>query len=250
MPKNEGSISVIVLTKNAASTLKRTLDSVGFGTEILVLDDQSSDGTVDMAAEYGCRVISTSGETFAQRRTLGMEKALHPWVLYIDADEVVSDDLRDELMKIVTENTSGVYRLQRRNYFLGTEMYPDAVERLFHKESLQGWEGAVHETPIYSGEVVTLASMLDHYTHRDIQSMLEKTNAWSEVEAKLRLDAKHPPVYWWRLIRIGLTVFWEQFVDKRVWRYGRNGVFEGYFQMVDKLIVYTKLYEMQLRQTD
>ena len=97
----------------------------------------------------------------------------------------------------------------------------------------------------YSEIASTLTNPLLHYTHRDISLMLEKTNEWSEIEAELRMSAKHPPVKWWRLVRIGLTVWRQQIFGKRIFRYGREGWFEGYFQMIDKLIVYTKLWERQ-----
>jgi hypothetical protein len=94
-------------------------------------------------------------------------------------------------------------------------------------------------------EPETIEEPLIHYTHRTIGSMLTKTNEWSEHEADLRLEAGHPPVSWWRLIRIGLTFFAANYFGKKLWRFGREGLFEAYFQMIDKLVVYSKLWERQ-----
>jgi hypothetical protein len=124
-------------------------------------------------------------------------------------------------------------------------MYPDIVERLFHTSLLEKWVNDIHESPIYKGEAQLLDNSLIHHTHRDISSMLEKTNEWSEIEADLRIQANHPPVKWWRLVRMALTTAWKQFISLQLLQHGRAGLFEGYFQIVDKLVVYTKLWERQ-----
>jgi len=124
-------------------------------------------------------------------------------------------------------------------------MYDDYTDRLFHTSVISGWKGSVHESPVVSVTFNQIEAPLIHTTHRDITSMLAKTNAWSEYEARLRLEAHHPPMAWWRLIRIGITFFGQNYFGKRLYRFGRAGLFESYFQMVDKLVVYTKLWELQ-----
>lgn len=238
-------ITVIILTKNAEATLEKTLESVAFAAEVVAIDDGSTDHTLEILKHNHVKVASFPDTDFAAKRTKALSLTAHEWVLYVDADEVVTSALARKVTAIVTANQPGAFRIKRRNMFLGTEMYPDYVDRLFHTSIISGWQGRVHESPQLSVDPTVLTESLLHDAHRDITSMLDKTNAWSEYEADLRIEAHHPPVHWWRLIRIGLTLWWRQFIVMGIGTYGRAGLFEGYFQIVDKLIVYTKLWERQ-----
>jgi len=77
--------------------------------------------------------------------------------------------------------------------------------------------------------------------------MVAKTNEWSVVEARLRLDAHHPPVVWWRLVRVMITGFWESFVRNGGWRAGTVGFIESIYQGYSMFITYAKLWEMQVK---
>jgi glycosyltransferase involved in cell wall biosynthesis len=210
-----------------------------------VVDENSTDRTVDIALKYTDKIISTSETSFATKIEIGLKNARGKWLLYLDSDEIITPELAREISKVIKERSEGVFFINRENYFLGTKMYPDRVERLFFRDNLQGWRGEVHESPVTNIPCEALKSPITHHTHHNITSMLEKTNHWSEIEAELRIKANHPVVAWWRLVRIALTVWWHQFIELRVGQYGRPGLFEGYFQIIDKLIVYTKLWEKQ-----
>lgn len=238
-------LTIAILTKNSAKTISEALVSAAFADSVVVIDDISSDETVAIAKKAGAVVIVKHYAGFAAKRNAALRHAGQGWIFYLDADEVISSSLATEIEKVVKDNDPGVYAVVRNNVFLGKRMYPDSVERLFHTSVLKEWQGAVHEHPVYEGAVKTLSHHLDHFTHTDIASMLDKTNEWSEIEAQLRIDAHHPPMRWWRYISVSARVWWEQLVKKQVWRYGRAGWFEAYFQMIDKLIVYTKLWEKQ-----
>lgn len=243
--KNKVPLTVVILTSNSEAKIERAIKSADFADEVLLIDQGSADKTVALATGLGARVVSKSETSFALKRNLGLQEANNDWVFYLDHDEEITPALAQEIMSLIKMNEPGAFLVTRQNYFLGRQMYTDQVERLFHKKLLRGWEGEVHEHPNIVGETNKLIFPLLHYTHTDITSMLAKTNEWSEIEAYLRIKAHHPPVKWWRLVRIAMTVWWDQLVHKKIWKYGREGWFEGYFQMVDKLIVYTKLWERQ-----
>lgn len=247
MVKNKARIplTIGILTKDSAESLLKTLQSVRFAEEIIVVDNGSTDDTLKIAKKFTKSIFPSSSNSFAEKRNVVLEKATYPWIFYLDADEVVTPNLRMEIAQVVKDDLPKAYFVKRQNYFLGTLMYPDEVERLFHKEVLQHWEGRVHEHPVLTQAADRLSSPLNHFTHTTITAMLTKTNHWSETEAQLRLTANHPSMTWWRLPRIALTYFWQQFIKLKVWRYGRNGIFEGYYQIIDKLIVYVKLWEKQ-----
>lgn len=242
-------LTVIVLTKNAEATLEQTLKSVRFAQDVIALDDHSTDRTLELLRRFNVRIVESKQSNFAEKRTFALTLAKTPWVFYVDSDEEITPELEIAVTTIVEKNIPGAYQVKRRNIFLGTEMYPDYVDRLFHKAVISSWKGSVHESPVLSERPKRIEAALIHRTHRTIHSMLAKTNEWSEHEADLRLRANHPPVAWWRLIRIGTTFFIGNYFGKRLYRYGRAGLFESYFQMVDKLIVYVKLWERQRKET-
>lgn len=240
-------LSVLIPARNAAESIEKTLESVVFADEVMVLDNGSIDGTGVLAQKAGASVIQGKSDNFSKLRNRLLEKAKHPFVLYVDADEVVSKKLAERVGTLVRDEKKGVYRIRRVNYFLGKKMYDDYVVRFFDKTCVIGWQGKVHEhiEARVGVKSETIEAPLIHTTHTSITSMLEKTNEWSEVEADLRLQAHHPPISWWRLLRIAGTFFVGNYFGKKLWKYGREGLFEAYFQMVDKVIVYTKLWERQ-----
>lgn len=240
-------LTIAILTKNAAATIENALNSSRFAKEILILDDHSTDNTIKICRKFTDKIFFSDQSNFAAKRNEILKKLTTDWIFYLDSDEEITPKLQQEIMDIVNQNVPMAFRVKRINYFLGTKMYPDVVDRLFHRSVIKGWSGEVHESPILTTPPQLLKHSLIHRTHTDITSMLEKTNHWSEFEAELRIKAHHPPVAWWRLIRIAFTEFWHQFIKLRVGSFGRNGVFEGYFQIIDKLIVYTKLWEKQHR---
>lgn len=244
MPNN---ISVIILTKDCEETLEETLKSVRWVDEIIIIDQNSKDATISIAKKYTNAIFQESNERFDVRRNSGMAKASNPWIMYIDADEIVTPALQKEIMVVCNSEVPKNFEIVRENYFLGTKMYPDTMQRIFHKKTLKEWQGKVHETPLYEGEMITLKNKLLHHTHRSITSMLEKTNHWSAIEAQLRFEAKHPAIKPWRVIRIALTEMYHQFVNKKVYRFGIRGWIEGWFQVIDKIIVFVKLWELQQR---
>ncbi|MFC1653749.1 glycosyltransferase family 2 protein [Patescibacteria group bacterium] len=241
----QSNISIITLTLNNEKSLEECLKSVSWADEIIIVDEGSKDKTLEIAKKFNSKIVKTNEIRFDKKRNLGFKKASNKWLFYLDSDEIISPQLKKEILQIVKQNKIGTYEVKRENYFLGKKMYHDKNTRLFHKSLHSGWVGKVHETPIYNGKKEKLKSLLTHNTHTDIYSMLEKTNKWSAFEAELRYEANHPPVKAWRVVRIAITEFYNQFFKKRVFKYGAAGWIEGVFQVVDKTIVYIKLWELQ-----
>lgn len=246
-------LSAIVITRNEEVRIIRCLSSLAWVDEIVVVDNGSTDTTREIAKQYGATVIS-AGDVgdFAKLRNVGREKARGEWLLYIDADEEVSEELRTEIQKLITHHSSliGGYELRRKNYYLG-HLWPgdEYILRLMRKDALVEWYGKLHETARVTGAVGRLEAPLIHDTHRTLTEMVAKTNEWSEAEAKLRFDAGHPPVVWWRLIRVMLTAFFDSFITQGGWRAGVVGWIESIYQAFSMFITYAKLWEMQRKES-
>jgi glycosyltransferase involved in cell wall biosynthesis len=139
-------ISVVILTLNEAGSLQRSLDSVAWSDDVLVVDSGSSDDTVAIARAAGARVLVRAFDSFAGQRNFAMDTGAfrHRWVLHLDADEVVTPALREELLVLAasTDAAYPVYRLPSRLIFMGrwlrhAGMYPAYQVRFGRAEALR-----------------------------------------------------------------------------------------------------------------
>lgn len=246
------SVVLFIFWPEEENYIEACLKSVSWVDEIVVIDNGASSKTLEIVKKYTDKIYKSDSSNFADRHNLGKEKARGDWVLYVDADERISQKLADEILQKLKNPTADVYKLNRINYFLGKEAkfgdrYPDYVARLFKKDKLIGWEGTIHESSKVSGKIGQLKYPLYHLTHRNIYSMMEKTINFSEHEAKLRFQKNHSPVVWWRLIRVFLSEFYIRIIKYQGWRGGTEGWIDGIFQSFSLFIVYARLWELQRR---
>lgn len=184
-------ISAILLAKNEEEKIEKAVKSLSFCDEVLVIDDESTDKTKEYAQGAGATVFTHSKQNeFAGQRNWAMEKAHNEWVLFVDADEVVSDELKIELKNIDVPKHITALAIPRRDYFWGQEMKygetrkarTSGIVRLVKKGS-GVWTGAVHETFISSGSVGKLNGFLNHYSHNSLSEFIADINVYSTIRA-------------------------------------------------------------------
>lgn len=248
-------LSVIVLARNVGPLLADCLKSVDWADEVVVAYSESTDNTLAVAKKFKVKIVdfTTPKPQFSAWRNKALSAAKGDWVFYLDADERCTPELKEELLATMANYQKGqpaAYALPRQNYYLGKKVryggsWPDYVKRFFKKSHHSGWQGRLHEEPIFKGELGHLKQPMEHRTHRDLTSMVAKTNQWSEVEAELMLQAGHPPMVWWRFLRIMVSEFWLRVVKLQGWRDGTVGWIEALFQVFSRFISYAKLWEKQ-----
>lgn len=251
-------ISAIVIAKNEEERIADCLDSVSFCDEAVVVDNASEDRTSQIAERMGAKVVRTDSSNFSELRNLGLKRASGDLVLYVDADERVSPALRDSIKYEVSlrpelrarasmKGRLSAYKIVRKNFYLGNNEWPktEKMERLFQKDKLKGWKGKLHESPEILGEVGELEGFLLHYTHRNLGQMLKKTIEWSKVEAKLRYDAGHPKMSWWRFPRVMVSTFLDYYIIQGGYKVGTAGLIESMYQAFSIFVTYARLWEMQ-----
>jgi len=253
MKKNK--ISAIVITKNEEEKISECLESLkSLADEMIVVDTGSTDKTNEIARKKGARIIKTTKGSYSDWRNKGARKAEGDWLLYVDADERVTPLLRKEILeKVGSYSDVALYAIPRRNIILGREMkhggwWPDYVKRLMRKNAFKKWEGDLHENPIVEGKMEHLKNPLVHLKHNKLSEMVEKTNKWSKVEARLLLESGHPRMTWWRFFRIMATELWYRLFRLRGFLDGTEGVIYSIYQMWSKFITYGKLWEMQSKK--
>jgi glycosyltransferase involved in cell wall biosynthesis len=167
-------ISVVILTLNEADSLQRSLDSVAFSDDILVVDSGSTDGTADIARAAGARVVTRAFDSFAGQRNFAMDTGAfrNPWVLHLDADEVVTPELRDELQALARAGAAAafpVYRIPSRLIFMGrwlrhAGMYPAYQVRFGRAGELRFVDHGHGQREVQApGQVGTCAGPFEHY---------------------------------------------------------------------------------------
>jgi glycosyltransferase involved in cell wall biosynthesis len=246
----KNTISAIIIAKNEAPRLSRCLSSLAWTDEQIVIDNDSVDDTGLIAKKQGAIIVKKSGNNFAELRNEGAMKAVGTWLLYVDADEIIPDTLKEEILHLVHASISkDAYFISRQNFYLG-KRWPtrDKMIRFIKKQALITWNGSLHEHPEIRGEVSEFIHPLLHDTHRTITEMVTKTNEWSDMEAKLRFDAYHPPMVWWRFLRVMFTAFFQSFVNQGGWRAGTVGWIESIYQAFSMFITYAKLWELQQKK--
>lgn len=181
-------ISAVVLTHNDAPSIEKTLESVGWCDEIIVVDDNSTDNTVDIAKKSGASVyIRALNDDFAAQRNFGLSKVKNDWVLFVDSDEIVTPELAQEMKLKAREDISGYY-LRREDYMWGRQLkYGElgSVRLLrFAKKTAGKWVRPVHEVWQIMGTTETLEHSLLHYPHPDVAQFIEEINRYSTLNAK------------------------------------------------------------------
>lgn len=260
MKTKNSKISAVVIAKNEEEKIKDCLESVRWAGEVIVVDNASTDNTPDVAKQSGARVMTASEKytlNYSKLRNLGLKNTKGEWVLYIDADEQVSPELEGEILeKIKTEkwqeSNLTAFAIPRRNFILGKELkhggwWPDYVKRLFLKSKLKGWIGELHEEPRFDGKLGLLEKPLIHLKRDDLSGMVEKTNEWSEIEARLMYEANHPPMNVIRFLSAMFREFWLRMIRYKAYMDGVEGVIYAMYQVYSRFISYAKLWEMQIR---
>jgi glycosyltransferase involved in cell wall biosynthesis len=187
-------IAFMIPTKNEETNLPFTLASVqGWAAEVFVLDSGSTDGTEAIAKQYGAQFRFHPWEGYARQKNWGLDNLgiTQPWVFILDADEVITPELRDELIRVATEDKcpeDGFY-INRYFIFLGKRIrhcgyYPSWNLRFFRRGKAQYEERDVHEHMIVDGKVGYLRQNMEHYDRRGLEHYIAKHNHYSTLEAR------------------------------------------------------------------
>lgn len=195
--------------------------------------------------------------SFNDWRNEGLKKAKGDWILYLDSDEEITENLKKEIQSLITNHKSPVaaFAIPRRNFIFGKEFkysgqYPDYQKRLFKRFALKKWTGIVHEEPVMmesaNWRMGHLKNPMIHHKNMTLSEMVEKTNIWSEIEARLMFEANHPPMNGFRFFSAGFREFVKRFIVEKAFLDGKEGIIYGIYQIYSKLISYAKLWEKQL----
>ena len=184
------SLSVVIITLNAAQHIKKCLESVKWADEIVVLDSGSTDGTLEICRAYTPFVHETDWPGFGRQKNRAVDHATKDWILVLDADEYLTPALQAEIREVIkTESDIAAYRIRRLSTFMGKciqhgDWGKDWVLRLFKKGTARFTEALVHESLTTKGAVGRLHATMYHDTVTSLDAALRKLNEYSTLGAQ------------------------------------------------------------------
>ena len=182
-------ISVAIITHNEEDNIRDALESAKWADEIVVVDSLSTDRTQEICREYTDKVYSFEWTGFSEQKNKALSMTTHPWVFVLDADERITDKLRDEIVNLLkdTPPMDGYY-IPRKNYF-GKKWikhggwWPDYTLRLFRREKGLFEAREVHEAIKVNGNTGHLKNPMEHYTYKGINDFLKRMHTYSTLAA-------------------------------------------------------------------
>lgn len=202
-------LSVVVLAKNEAINMERCLASLHWCDDILVVDDYSTDETASIAVSFGARVLTHKFESFAAQRNWALEQGelRHPWVLMLDADEVVTDELVDEFRTAIVASNNDVagFMLCRKTMFLGkwirhSDGFPVWIARVLHRERAK-FINRGHGEKAVADECFRFEKIHTPFLHfpfsKGVSDWVDRHNRYSTLEAALEADPHRAIEFRW-----------------------------------------------------
>ncbi len=249
--KQEQTISVVINTYNAEEHLERVIESVECFDEVVVCDMESTDKTLEIAKAHGCKIITFPKDNISivePARQFAIEAAACPWVLVVDADELVTPELAAYLYKQIEQpHCPDGISIPRKNYFMGRFMhstYPDYILRFFRKEKTQ-WPPVIHTSPIVDGTISRIPRdkkelAFIHLANDSVSDILRKNNTYSNYEVVRRSNKKYglPHLF----IRPFFRMF-KAYVLKGGWKDGTVGLIYALLMGIYQFMIVVKLIE-------
>lgn len=194
-------ISTVIIAKNESYNLAFTMPRLSWCDDIILIDDNSTDDTVKIANQYGAKVFSRAFDGFGNQKRFGVERAQNQWILNIDADEYLSDELIHELETLNPDQDIDAFQIPIQHVFLG-KIFKYGKEshylhtRLFHKNSANFDQAIVHEKVIHTGKLGKLNGRILHYSYKDKAHYFEKLEKYADQGAqKLKAKGKSRPLW-------------------------------------------------------
>ena len=249
-------LSVLIQTYNEERHIADCIVSAKLLTDsLVVVDMESTDKTQEIAIKNGATVVSFPFSHYVEPgREFGLKQIKSEWVFILDADERMTKDLANEIKEIIFQTKHTYFKVPRKNMFGGKKWltyggwWPDEQMRLIKLSAFESWPTQIHSTPIIKGEMGYLSEPFEHHFHGNVESMVNKTLVFENIEAELLFNAKKtasPPTFFRKFFGelLRRMVIKVGFLD------GTIGIMECVYQAYSKTITYLLLYEKKNRRS-
>lgn len=192
-PDRSTGLSLVITTKNNASTIDGCIQSASFADEILVLDSFSEDDTVSKAEAHGARVVQEKFRGYGPQKERAIELASHDFILLLDADEALNSELAGQVMRVTgKQERAEAYRFRREEWLYwrwpGKSTRLTDHLRLFDRRKIRMGKHPVHAAPEYDGHAPVLPGKLRHFGHEDIAGQVDRINIYTTESRSMDAD--------------------------------------------------------------
>mgnify|MGYP001569952509 CR=1 FL=1 len=247
------SISVVINTLNEEKNIARALKSVGWADEILVCDMYSGDKTVEIAKQFGAKVVFHKKVNYVEpARNFAVSKAGSFWILILDADEEIPSCLVKRLREIASKPMVSDYiEIPRKNIIFGkwikaTGWWPDNQIRFFKKNAVV-WQDKIHAKPIVEGKSLTIPPeenlAIIHHNYQTVAQFLTRMNRYTDIESE-QINSQGYIFDWKDLVQKPLGEFLSRFFAGHGYEDGLHGIALSLLQAFSVFVVYLKLWEL------
>jgi glycosyltransferase involved in cell wall biosynthesis len=248
-------LSVYMITYNNGRTIERALRSVaGWAAEMVVVDSHSTDGSIETIKKYAGHVHQYDTDNFREKYQYAQDLCKNPWLLFIDADEWLTPEIKDEISRILLAGTSyDAFMVDRRNAYLGREIkyggwYPDHEIRLYRKEK-GSWEGGLHAKIHIHGRIGSLKNAYMHTPYRDTAHQIRTIDRYSEAYAgDLYSAGRHFSLF--NMLGRPIYRFFRDYLFKRGFLDGIPGLIVAASTMYYVFMKQAKLWEKEHKGTE
>ncbi|WP_111978241.1 glycosyltransferase family 2 protein [Algibacillus agarilyticus] len=240
-------ISVFIITKNEQENLEKTLKSVQRMEEVILVDSGSTDNTLAIAKEYGAKIYHQDWLGYSKQKQYAMSLCQNEWVLNLDGDEAINDEIIEKLHQIMLNDTADSVRLWRNDIFIGKPLSNYSKKpnnHRFYKKSKSHFDQSLlaHESATVNGKEVFINECFDHYGYGSIKSITEKNNNYSSLKAKEKFQKRKSFSNLKLLLVLPLTFFKEYILQRKLFS-GRRGFILAVMGAYYAFIKEAKLYE-------
>lgn len=247
-------LSVVVLTKNEEKNISQCLETVRWADEIIVIDDNSTDRTVEAAHRYTEKVIKRDLDgNFSGQRNFGTDLATGDWVIQMDADERVGKELREKIEEILKHGSGfSAFRFGRINNFCGKFLKYGGTDshrplRLFKRGAARFSGGHIHEELEVSGPVGDIDASIEHYNFPDVSHYVNTQNFYTDLEAKAIFERRgiiSQKELKRELTRGPLKLFFKIYFKKSGYKDGLHGLIFAVLSAWRRFLIYAKYWEI------
>lgn len=244
-------VSVVIIAKNEERRLEDCLKSAAWAQEIVVVDDMSTDRTVDIAKRYTDKIFQRKMDIEGKHRNYAYSQASQPWVLSLDADERITPELAQEISSVVGNEKNGhvcyaipIKTFIGKRWVKGAGYYPAAKTRLFRKGQFRYEEASVHPRVIYEGTCGQLKGDILHYSCQNLEQWIGKFNRETTLEARKWIQDKRK-VSLAKILRKTADRFLKNYFLKKGCKDGFYGFLMSVFHGLYQLFSYAKYQEMK-----
>ncbi|MDO8548785.1 MAG: glycosyltransferase family 2 protein [Ignavibacteria bacterium] len=243
-------ISAIVITKNEEKNIEQCLGSINWADEIIVVDSESEDKTIKLAKKFTDKLFIKKWEGYVPQKRYALSFASCEWVLHIDADERISPELKEEIIKKEPDSLDG-FIIRRKNYFFDKEITTcgwnkDYQLRLFRKSKTTLNEKLVHEGFVVEGKTGKLENVIIHNTFSSLHNYLKKVNEYTSLRAEEVYKSKSK-VTALTILTHTVSAFFRYFISLKGFKDGMHGLIISFVNSVSTMLTYVKIWEKQRR---